>query len=133
MPIDTAAANRAMQNDHYLRDMERRILQVVQHVQELQRELTYLVDEGADDPAVARVVEALPEMRSIRSLQLAVDHLRYFLWCLMEFVPEDEKDTKEAAAPRTTAEGKLMPTRLEFLSDAELISLFCNGKSRKPN
>jgi hypothetical protein len=120
-----------MQNDHYLRDMESRILHVVQQVQELQRELNYLVDEGADDPAVGRVVEVLPELKSIRALQMAVDHLRYFLWCLLEFVPDSPEDTASAGAENK--DKKLLPDNLQFLSDAELITLFCNGKSRKPN
>lgn len=102
---------------------------VVEHLQELQRELSYLVDEGAEDAALGRVVEALPHMNSLRALQLSVDHMRYFLWCLMEFVPEQQEERDQHGKMRSGS----LPAHLDLLSDAELLSLFCDGKTRKPN
>ncbi len=103
---------------------------VLQHLHDLQRELTYLVEEGVNDPALGPVVDALPQLNS---LQLSVDRMRYFLWCLTEFVP-DEDDLAYGQQSSILSEGRgSLPRDLGSLSDAELLTLFCDSKARKPN
>jgi hypothetical protein len=129
----------AREIDPQMDDLHTRMMRVTEDLRVIQRELNCAAMQAPSDPELMEALSALPETEAIQVLCKSLDQMRHFLWFytqVMSTDPELGDKMRQAGASKTVQDGKINPSFLDQLTQADealLLRYMAEAKERKPN